>query len=225
MHTSTIIYWHISIIIYCGGYTVPVDFFHFPTLHPPRLPAANPHTSTTRHPRVRLCCAPSSTTEAARTYNNNNNMCTQKKTSLRIVYAAAEAQKYYTYTKLDTYNNIYIRKHSPYNIIYTVRTIFLYTHIALSEWSHTPGLALYCGIRRRPCDVSETSFIPDEDYRQNNNNNNQIGLFVDDVNPMSDTQQKRRFCTEKYLPTCVVFSYYAVVVSARGFMAVKTRKQ
>jgi len=69
--------------------------------------------------------------------------------------------------------------------------------------------------------------LPEEDYRQNNNdnNNNQIGLFVDDVNPMSDTQQKRRFCTEKYLPTCVVFSYYAVVVSARGFMAVKTRKQ
>lgn len=39
-------------------------------------------------------------------------------------------------------------------------------------------------------------------------NNNQIGLFVDDVNPMSDTQQKRRFHTEKYLPTCVGFFSY-----------------
>lgn len=110
------------------------------TLHPPRLPTTNPHTSTTRHPRVRLCCAPSSTTEAARTHNNNNNICTQKKTSLRIVYAAAEAAKYYTYTK---HNSIYTKKvyiyifiygNMAHTILYTPFVQYFYTHIiALSE--------------------------------------------------------------------------------------------
>jgi len=75
---------------------------------------------------------------------------------------------------------------------------------------------VYSGIWHRPCDDGNLVYTCGRLSAEYNNNNNQIGLFVDDVNPMSDTQQKRRFrIRKKYLPTCVVF-FMPLSYSRRG---------
>lgn len=124
LYSNYIIYWkslrpfddltYIS-IIYCGVYAmiaVPVDFFHFHYLYPPRLLSCQ-NASHIDHPDIReFDCASDRQRKRHTQYNdNNNNMCipTEENIPWRCVQgirAAAEAAK--DYTKLDSTLIVYI---------------------------------------------------------------------------------------------------------------------